>query len=145
MSQPESDNQVPEVDLESLSPELRQVIEFDEVPEGMIPMVASLHELSEEVVREAWDALPASAQNILDNFEQFHALISVSQGFAGVNVMQELAARPPQNMTEEEMSEYQAEILDKVLVNCVKDMTKQIKKARRDPILKRDFTEVFKR
>jgi len=46
MSQPESDNQVPEVDLESLSPELRQVIEFDEVPEGMIPMVASLHQLS---------------------------------------------------------------------------------------------------
>jgi len=59
--------------------------------------------------------------------------------------MQELAARPPQDMTEDEMSEYQAEILDKVLVNCVKDMTKQIKKARRDPILKRDFIEVFKR
>jgi hypothetical protein len=143
MSQQDNETQVPEVDLDKLSPELRQVIEFDEVPEGMIPMVASLHEISEDVVREAWDKLPGSAQNILDNFEQFHALISVSQGFAGVNVMQELAARPPQDMDEEAMNEYQAEILDKVLVNCVKDMIKQIKKARRDPILKRDFTEVF--
>jgi hypothetical protein len=145
MSQQENDPQVTEVDLDKLSPELRQVIEFDEVPEGMIPMVASLHDISEEVVREAWDNLPGSAQNILDNFEQFHALISVSQGFAGVNVMQELAARPPQDMDEEAMNEYQAEILDKVLVNCIKDMVKQIKKARRDPILKRDFTEVFTR
>lgn len=145
MSQQENEPQVTDVDLDSLSPELRQVIEFDEVPEGMIPMVASLHDISEEVVREAWDNLPGSAQNILDNFEQFHALISVSQGFAGVNVMQELAARPPQDMDEEAMNEYQAEILDKVLVNCIKDMVKQIKKARRDPILKRDFTEVFSR
>lgn len=81
------ENEVPEVDLDKLSPELRQVMEFDDVPEGMIPMVVSLHEISEEVVRESWDALPKSAQNILDNFEQFHALISVSQAFAGVNVM----------------------------------------------------------
>ncbi|MGF1817767.1 DUF3069 domain-containing protein, partial [Vibrio splendidus] len=29
------------------------------------------------------------------------------------------------------------------LHNCVKDMAKQIKKARRDAILKRDFKEVF--
>ncbi len=138
------ENEVPEVDLDKLSPELRQVMEFDDVPEGMIPMVVSLHEISEEVVRESWDALPKSAQNILDNFEQFHALISVSQAFAGVNVMQELtAAAPQQNMDEAAQQEYQAQILDKVLVNCVKDMIKQIKKARRDPILKRDFTDVF--
>jgi hypothetical protein len=137
------ENEVPEVDLDKLSPELRQVMEFDDVPEGMIPMVVSLHEISEEVVRESWDALPKSAQNILDNFEQFHALISVSQAFAGVNVMQELTAAPQQNMDEAAQQEYQAQILDKVLVNCVKDMIKQIKKARRDPILKRDFTDVF--
>ncbi len=138
------ENEVPEVDLDKLSPELRQVMEFDDVPEGMIPMVVSLHQISEEVVRESWDALPKSAQNILDNFEQFHALISVSQAFAGVNVMQELtAAAPQQNMDEAAQQEYQAQILDKVLVNCVKDMIKQIKKARRDPILKRDFTDVF--
>lgn len=46
-------------------------------------------------------------------------------------------------MDEAAQQEYQAQILDKVLVNCVKDMIKQIKKARRDPILKRDFTDVF--
>ncbi|MGX9416721.1 DUF3069 domain-containing protein [Vibrio sp. RC27] len=145
MSQQETENQTTEVDLDTLSPELRQVIEFDEVSEDIIPMVASLHEISEEVVREAWDHLPGSAQNILDNFEQFHALISVSQGFAGVNVMQELAVNQPQDMDEDALNDYRAEILNKVLTNCVKDMVKQIKKARRDPILKRDFTEVFTR
>lgn len=137
------EDQANEIDLDKISPELRQVIEFDQVQEAMLPMVVSLHEVSEEVVREAWDQLPKSAQNILDNFEQFHALISVSQTFAGINVMQGLAANPPQNMDEAAQQEYQAQILDKVLVNCVKDMVKQIKKARRDPILKRDFTDVF--
>jgi hypothetical protein len=144
MSQTEQvEDQATEIDLDKLSPELRQVILFDEVPESMIPMVVSLHEVAEEVVREAWDALPKSAQNILDNFEQFHALISVSQAFAGVNVMQELAAKPQDHLDEEARNEYQAQILDKVLGNCVKDIIKQIKKARRDPILKRDFTDVF--
>jgi hypothetical protein len=46
-------------------------------------------------------------------------------------------------MTDEEKEEYRAQLLDQVLHNCVKDMVKQIKKARRDAILKRDFKEVF--
>ncbi|MGL6026246.1 MAG: DUF3069 domain-containing protein, partial [Vibrio sp.] len=66
--------ETPAVDLASISPELRQVLEFDQVPEAMYHMVTSIHEVSEEVVRESWNSLPASAQNILDNFEQFHAL-----------------------------------------------------------------------
>ncbi|NAX21410.1 DUF3069 domain-containing protein [Vibrio sp. V39_P1S14PM300] len=132
------------VDLETISPELRQVIEFDQVPEGMHFMVSSIHEVSEEAVREAWDSLPASAQNVLDNFEQFHALISVSQAFAGVNVMEEFPTlNLPKEMTEEQKEQYRAELLDEVLHNCVKDMVKQIKKARRDPILKKDFKDVF--
>lgn len=132
------------VDLEAISPELRQVIEFDQVPEGMHFMVSSIHEVSEEAVREAWDSLPASAQNVLDNFEQFHALISVSQAFAGVNVMEEFPTlNLPKEMTEEQKEQYRAELLDEVLHNCVKDMVKQIKKARRDPILKKDFKDVF--
>ncbi len=45
-------------------------------------MVTSIHEVSEEAVRASWDEMPASAQNILDNFEQFHALVSVGQAFA---------------------------------------------------------------
>ncbi|WP_047044727.1 DUF3069 domain-containing protein [Vibrio mexicanus] len=134
----------PQVDLETISPELRQVIEFDQVPEAMFNMVVSIHEVSEEAVREAWDSLPASAQNVLDNFEQFHALISVSQAFAGINVMEEFSTlNLPEGMSDEEKEEYRAQLLDQVLHNCVKDMVKQIKKARRDAILKKDFKEVF--
>ncbi len=134
----------PQVDLETISPELRQVIEFDQVPEAMFNMVVSIHEVSEEAVREAWDGLPASAQNVLDNFEQFHALISVSQAFAGINVMEEFPTlNLPEGMSDEEKEEYRAQLLDQVLHNCVKDMVKQIKKARRDAILKKDFKEVF--
>ncbi|PMH41444.1 hypothetical protein BCU68_15685 [Vibrio sp. 10N.286.49.B3] len=139
-----TNTEVEKVDLTTISQELRQVIEFDEVPEAMQFMIVSIHEVSEETVREAWETLPASAQNVLDNFEQFHALISVSQGFAGISVMEEFPTlKLPEGMTDEEKSEYQAQLLDQVLHNCVKDMVKQIKKARRDAILKRDFTEVF--
>lgn len=134
----------PVVDLDAISPELRQVIEFDQVPQEMYCMVVSIHEVSEEAVRESWNSLPASAQNVLDNFEQFHALISVSQAFAGVNVMEEFPTlNLPKEMTDQDKEEYRAELLDQVLHNCVKDMVKQIKKARRDPILKRDFKDVF--
>lgn len=134
----------PKVDLATVSAELRQVIEFDEVPEAMHYMVTSIHEVSEEAVREAWEELPKSAQNVLDNFEQFHALISVSQAFAGISVMEEFPTmKLPEGMTDEDKEEYRAQLLDQVLHNCVKDMVKQIKKARRDPILKRDFTDVF--
>jgi hypothetical protein len=140
VNQPEQ----PTVDLATVSAELRQVIEFDEVPEAMHYMVTSIHEVSEEAVREAWDELPKSAQNVLDNFEQFHALISVSQAFAGVNLMEEFPTLDlPKDMSDEAKEEYRAQLLDQVLNNCVKDMFKQIKKARRDPILKRDFTDVF--
>ncbi|KJY76372.1 DUF3069 domain-containing protein [Vibrio nigripulchritudo] len=140
----ETPNTEQKVDLSAVSAELRQVIEFDNVPEEMYLMVTSIHEVSEEAVREAWDVLPASAQNVLDNFEQFHALISVSQAFAGLNVMEEFPTlNLPKDMTEEEKEDYRASLLDQVLHNCVKDMTKQLKKARRDAILKRDFNQVF--
>ncbi len=76
-------NEATKVDLELVSPELRQVITFDDVPEELHNMVVSIHEVTEEAVREAWDTLPASAQNILDNFEQFHALISVRPSICG--------------------------------------------------------------
>lgn len=136
--------ETPIVDLETVSAELKQVILFDEVPEELYNMVVSIHEVTEEAVREAWDSLPASAQNILDNFEQFHALISVSQAFAGVSALEEFTTMElPADMSDEDKESYKAELLDKVLQNCIKDMVKQIKKARRDAILKRDFKEVF--
>ncbi|MBF9002532.1 MULTISPECIES: DUF3069 domain-containing protein [Vibrio] len=136
--------ETPVVDLESLSPELRHVIEFEQVPEAMYHMIQSIHEVSEEAVRESWDSLPASAQNILDSFDQFHALITVSQAFAGMNVMEEFPTlNLPKDMSDEDKENYRTQMLDEVLYNCVKDMMKQLKKARRDPILKRDFREVF--
>lgn len=134
------------VDLSTVSAELRKVIEYDDVPEEMHHMVVSIHEVSEEAVRESWDEMPASAQNILDNFEQFHALISVSQAFAGVNFMEEYQTLDlPKDMTDEQHEEYRSQLLDKLLFNCVKDMVKQLKKARRDPILKKEFIDVFKK
>ena len=138
--------QVEQVELSTVSPELRQVIEFDDIPEEMYTMIVSIHDVSEEAVRESWDSLPKSAQNILDNFEQFHALISVSQAFAGMNVMEEFPnLNLPEAMTDQDKEEYRTKLLDDALHHCVKDMVKQIKKARRDPILKRDFTDVFAR
>ncbi|MCG6296154.1 DUF3069 domain-containing protein, partial [Vibrio vulnificus] len=72
------------------------------------------------------------------------AIVSVSQAFAGVNVMEEFPTMNlPEGMSEEEKDAYRAQLLDHVLFNCVKDMVKQLKKARRDPILKRDFRDVF--
>lgn len=134
------------VDLSTYSPELRHLIEFEEVPEQAIPMVTSIHDVSEEAVRDVWDELPASAQNILDNFEQFHALISVGQTFSAIDLMQEFETmKLPADMDDAGKEEYRASLLDKVLQNCVKDMVKQLKKARRDPILKKDFTEIFKK
>ena len=139
-----AEESVEAIDLSTFSPELRHLIEFEQVPEQAVPMVTSIHEVSEEAVRDVWDDLPASAQNILDNFEQFHALISVGQTFAAIDFMQEFETlKMRDDMSEEEQQEYRASLLDKVLQNCVKDMVKQLKKARRDPILKKDFTEIF--
>jgi len=144
MSSENSPQQTETVDLDQISAELKKVIEFDQVPEQMLSMVVSIHEVSEQAVRESWDAMPASAQNVLDNFEQFHALISVSQAFAGVNFMEEYQTLElPKEMSDSEQEEYRAQLLDQVLHNCVKDMVKQVKKARRDAVLKRDFKDVF--
>ncbi|WED29255.1 DUF3069 domain-containing protein [Vibrio sp. DW001] len=146
ISTEEKNSEQAKIDLELVSAELRKVIEFDQVPEEMLNMVVSIHEVSEEAVRESWDSLPTSAQNVLDNFEQFHALISVSQAFAGLNFMEEYKTLElPKDMSEQEQEDYRTQLLDQVLYNCVKDMVKQIKKARRDPILKRDFIEVFEK
>ncbi|WCE31318.1 DUF3069 domain-containing protein [Vibrio sp. SCSIO 43137] len=144
MSNENSPQQTETVDLDQISAELKKVIEFDQVPEQMLSMVVSIHEVSEQAVRESWDTMPASAQNVLDNFEQFHALISVSQAFAGVNFMEEYQTLElPKEMSDSEQEEYRAQLLDQVLHNCVKDMVKQVKKARRDAVLKRDFKDVF--
>lgn len=134
------------IDLAQYSPELRQVIAFEQVPDEVLPMIVSIYEATESGARQAWNELPDSAQNILDNFAQFHALITVSQAFSGIELMESFAhLELPEHMSEEQKNDYRANLLDKTLYNCVKDMMKQLKKARRDPILKRDFKEIFLR
>lgn len=134
------------IDLETISPELKKVIEFENVPEEMWHMLVSVHEVAEIAVRESWDEMPASAQKVLDNFEQFHALVSLSQSYAGYDFMAEFENLDlPENMDEDAQAEYRSQLLDKVLHNCVKDLVKQIKKARRDPIMKRELAEIFKK
>jgi hypothetical protein len=140
-----SDNQIT-LTIDDASPELKQVIEFDEVPEGMHDMLVSIHHASMASVQQAWDQLPKSAQNVVDNFEQFHALVTVGQGFAGVQLLEEFDSMPQtQNLSDEQKEASRASMLNDVLERCVKDMVKQVKKARRDPILKSEFVEVFKR
>ncbi|MGF1715458.1 DUF3069 domain-containing protein [Photobacterium chitinilyticum] len=132
--------------LDDCSPELRQVIEFEEVPEELLGMLINVYKASEPTSHEAWNQLPASAQNVLDNFEQFHALIALSQSYSGVDFLGEMQeSKKPDDMSEEEYTEYKAVMLDKVLHNCVKDMCKQLKKARRNPPMKREFLEIFKK
>ena len=134
------------IDLTQYSPELRQVIAFEQVPDEVLPMIVSIFDATEYGARQAWNELPDSAQNILDNFAQFHALITVSQAFSGIELMESFAhLELPEHMSEEQKNDYRANLLDKTLYNCVKDMMKQLKKARRDPILKRDFKEIFLR
>ncbi|MEZ9524198.1 DUF3069 domain-containing protein [Enterovibrio norvegicus] len=133
------------VKLENLSAELQQVIKYEQVPAELYTMLASVHEAAEDVVREAWDALPASAQNILDNFEQFHALVSLSQSYAGIDFLQECQDLKFDDMTQEQADDYKATLLDKLLFNCVKDLAKQLKQARMKPTMKREFREIFQK
>ncbi|MGF1762069.1 DUF3069 domain-containing protein [Aliivibrio kagoshimensis] len=135
-----------EISLDQASPELLKVIEFEEVPQEMLQMLLSVHEVAEEAVRESWDEMPASAQKVLDNFEQFHALVSLSQSYAGVDFMSEFEnVQLPEGLSDEEKEERRSIMLDQVLHNCVKDIIKQLKVARRKPGLKREFNEIFQK
>ncbi|GAA06328.1 DUF3069 domain-containing protein [Photobacterium leiognathi] len=132
--------------LEDCSPELRQVVKFEQVPAELIDMLVNVYKVSEPSTREAWNSLPASAQNVLDNFEQFHALVALSQSYSGVDFLSEMQGTTfPEDMDAEAQAEYKAAALDKVLHNCVKDMCKQLKKARQNPPMKREFTTIFQK
>lgn len=132
------------VKLDELSIELQQVINYEQVPKELYSMIISVHEVSEEYVRPVWDELPASAQNILDNFEQFHALISLSQCYAGLDFLTEVKDMVFDDMDEVALDNYKKDLLDKILKNCVKDVVKQLKKARLKPTMKREFRDIFK-
>nr|WP_086940999.1 DUF3069 domain-containing protein [Thaumasiovibrio occultus] len=138
------DNQQASLTLDEASVELKRAMAFEDVPEEMIPMVLGIYEASEEAVREAWDSMPASAQNVLDNFDQFHALVAISQSYTGLDFMESFKnTQLPEDMSDEDKANYQASLLDKVLSTAVKDLIKQIKKARLKPNMKREIRAIF--
>ena len=99
------------INLEDLSSELQQVMKYEQVPVEMHGMLVSVHEVSEPTVREAWDELPASAQNVLDNFEQFHALVSLSQSYAGVDFLSQYQDAKIEDLDDKQAEEYKAQLL----------------------------------
>lgn len=131
------------VKFEEFSAELQKIINYEQVPKELFAMLISVHEASEEVVRESWDNLPQSARNILDNFEQFHSLVSLSQSYSGIDFLSETKDMQFKDMDQDETEDHKAMLLDKVLHNCVKDLAKQLKKARLQPAMKREFREIF--
>ncbi|UJF17380.1 DUF3069 domain-containing protein [Vibrio sp. SS-MA-C1-2] len=134
------------IDITTLAPELQQVIAYEQVPTEVLPMLVSVYEVSEPVLYQTWEALPRSAQNILDNFEQFHALAALSQSYAGIDCLSEFETlKLSEDMTDEAKEEYKAQLLDQILQSSIKDLCKQMKQARLKPLMKREFREIFEK
>ncbi len=131
------------VDLDTLSPELQKLIAYQDVDESLHFTLVTLHQETEALVREVWDSIPKSAQNVLDNFEQFHALVSISQCLAGVDFWHETQDMQINGMSDEQTQEYKLNLLDKVFHRCINELVKQLKKARLKPLMKREFNEMF--
>lgn len=138
-----SDTSSTNVSFDEFSPELQSVIRYENAPEAMYTMIASVHDAAEPSVREAWEKLPASAQNVLDSFDQFHALVAISQSYVGIDTLNALQNVKLDDMSEDEQENYKAQVLDDVLKRCVKDLSKQLKQARLKPALKREFQSIF--
>lgn len=131
------------LDLASLPAELQQVIQYEKVEPALFGMMMEIHQSSEEVVYSVWNSMPASAQNVLDNFEQFHALVTLNQAYSGIDFMQETASLKLKDMNEEQTQEYKNRLLEDLLNRCVTDIAKDLKKARLKPNLKREYQQVF--
>ncbi len=86
-----------------------------------------------------------SAQNVLDNYDQFHALVAISQSYAGIDALSELEKVDLSDMSDEARENYKAQVLNDVLSSCVKDLSKQLKQARLKPGLKREFQAIFQK
>ncbi|SIO38736.1 DUF3069 domain-containing protein [Salinivibrio sp. ES.052] len=140
-----SDINLTPVSFDSFSPELQCVIRYEKAPEVMYTMIASVHDASGPSVREAWEKLPTSAQNVLDNYDQFHALVAISQSYAGLDTLSELEKVNLDDMSHEEREHYKAQVLDDVLNTCIKDLAKQLKQARLKGGLKREFQAIFQK
>lgn len=138
-----TEQQIQQIDLDTLSPELQKLIKYQDIDESLYLTLVTLHNETEELVREVWNTIPKSAQNILDNFEQFHALVSTSQCLAGIDFWHETQGMKIDGMSDEQTEEYKAALLDKVFHRCINELIKQMKKARLKPLMKREFNEMF--
>ncbi len=54
----DTDANATQVSIESFSPELQCVIRYEQAPEAMYTMIASVHDAAGPSVREAWEKLP---------------------------------------------------------------------------------------
>ncbi|TKB57414.1 DUF3069 domain-containing protein [Ferrimonas aestuarii] len=123
-------------DTITLAPELKQIADFYELEVEAHPGLQSIFDAIEAPLREDFDALPASAQNVMGSFERLHA--SVTYNLLGATAE---ALRMTQEADIDE--EQKATHIESVLARGIKLMLKNIKAARRNPVLKRQLNAPF--
>ncbi len=122
--------------------ELMQVMNFMEVEEAQHEGLHSIYVALEAPLREAWEAQPESARNVMESFEQFHAVVTYT--LAGPTA--ELLTMVKNNEEKgEESSEAQTDaMLQQLFSQGIKMMIKDLKKARRDAALRNEFLAPFR-
>ncbi|WP_417347480.1 DUF3069 domain-containing protein [Ferrimonas sp.] len=123
-------------DTQNLAPELQQIADFYNLENEAYDGLRSIYEAVEQPLRHDFERLPASAQNILGNFERLHA--SVTYNLLGATA-ETLRLTQDADISEEQRASH----LESVLARGIKLMLKNIKAARRNPVLKRQLNEPF--
>ncbi|WP_298444909.1 DUF3069 domain-containing protein [uncultured Ferrimonas sp.] len=132
------------IDINDLTPALQQLIAFEELGQPTIEALMAMYQSSADEISHAWQELPASAQKILADFEQFHALAAFCQCMVGITCVAEFnKAKLPDDMTDEQVQQYKTELMSDLTANAIKDLCKQMKQARRNPSLARELQEAF--
>ncbi|MBY6185439.1 DUF3069 domain-containing protein [Marinobacter hydrocarbonoclasticus] len=125
----------------SLPAELKQVLDFMGTPEAQHEAVLAVYNAVEGPLRAAWETQPQSAKNVLENFEQFQAVVA----FTLVGPTAELVTMVQQNQEGEERDDAQADaMMEQLLQQGIKMMIKDLKAARRNATLRNEFQAPFK-
>ena len=141
MAEPKNDDFLDDVEEAEAEAFAEEMDEVDEEALEIEQLRAERDELKDRFMRALADAENARKRSDRDRRE--------AENYGGSKLSRDMLPvydnlkRGLDAVTDEQKEEYRAELLDQVLHNCVKDMVKQINKARRDPVLKRDFTDVF--
>ncbi|TKB50482.1 DUF3069 domain-containing protein [Ferrimonas sediminicola] len=123
-------------DTPNLAPELQRIADFYQLETDAYDGLRSIHDAVEQPLRHDFDHLPASAQGVLGSFERLHA--SVSYNLLGATA-ETLRLTQEADLSEEQRASH----LESVLARGIKLMLKNVKAARRDPVLKRQLNEPF--